>query len=1218
MSETLAIAPEVNSMPIEGFQLSPQQKRVWLLQGEVNDVFRSKAAVMIRGPLEVELLKGCVEKICQHHEILRTTFSNLPGMTVPVQVISEPTMEWRIQCLQNFSVDSDEAVAQKLFEDFVSHSDFDLESGPVLKFICFQLAAERHLLLIGLPALCADEVSLHNFIAELSRIYATGLEEPALTETMQYADFSAWQTDLLDSSESANGKNYWRKKEIASFLKLQLPLEIAAPDSQFLPQTKTLKYCADLWPALSVAAEKQKISPETFLLGVWQLLLGRLTSANEMLVGVRFDGRKYPELKEALGLYAKYLPVDCRWDEKTQFEKILAQLAETTNEARELQDCFSWGLFGNTQLSQSFPFLFEFNADSEDGLVGDTTFSLMQSEVCLERFKLKLHCQKSEDDFAIHLDYDASRFGSDEIERLAERFEALLHSALVKPESVATRLNVVGKDERQKLIHEFNRATTPLPNEKSVVELFEKQAMRTPDQHAVTCGNVSVSYAELNRRANGWAHELRRAGVGPEVPVGLCVERSIEMVVGILAILKSGGAYVPLDPSYPRERLAFMLEEIEAPVLLTQKKFEKLLPAGNAKKLFLDEPLASLDVNPQSAIQNPQSLAYVIFTSGSTGKAKGVQVTHGNLLRSTAARLSYYREPLKSYLLVSSFSFDSSVAGIFWTLAAGGTLVLPEEGLQQDPLELIRLIERNQVSHFLSLPSLYQLLLQEKKVERLASLRTVIVAGESCPKELVEQHCRILPSAALFNEYGPTEGTVWSSVAQLSSERPIEKITIGQPIPNAQIHLLDANREPVPLGVPGEIFVGGAGVARGYLKRPELTAEKFVPNPFTKEPDARLYRTGDLARWLPDGKLEFLGRIDHQVKIRGYRIELEEIESVLRQHPGVREAVVIARDDAPTTRRVPVTEDIDSLTEALSSLNEAEAQKLFDQMEKVPATEPTANTSSLVLEKQTDHRFQRFPEFEVSLEIKSPRFIQPPRETQRNWLLNRALKEFSDDLKGLDRVAKRFVRGTDYEVESLVSDRTQATLDAQQIMEDWHAPLMRAMARAVTETHGDILEIGFGRGISAGFLQECGVRSHTIIECNDFVIGNFFEPWKVCRRGRDIRLVRGKWQEVLDRLQTYDGIFFQTYPLNEKEFVEYLSKSVTFAEHFFPTAARLLKPGGVFTYLSHEIDSLSREHQRILFQHFSSIALSVERLKLPDDCKDLWWADSMVVVKAVK
>jgi len=370
------------------------------------------------------------------------------------------------------------------------------------------------------------------------------------------------------------------------------------------------------------------------------------------------------------------------------------------------------------------------------------------------------------------------------------------------------------------------------------------------------------------------------------------------MIVGVLGILKAGGAYVPLEPAYPQERLAMVLEESGAPMLVTQQHVVAGLPPHQADVVCLDSQWQEIAQenghHPISPVQ-PENLAYVIYTSGSSGRPKGVCVTHRNLVHSTVARSIFYRQPPGCFLLLSSFAFDSSVAGIFWTLCSGGTLVLPAEGLQRDPQALVRLVQEQSVSHLLSLPSLHALMLEVAKKSELSTLKVVIVAGEACAPELVERHLEVMPGTGLYNEYGPTEATVWSSVYECQESANHETVSIGRPIPNARIYILDEDMRVVPIGVAGEIYIGGAGVARGYYRRPDETALRYLPDPFNGE--GRLYRTGDRARYRSNGEIEFLGRVDNQVKIRGYRIELGEIEAVLREHPAVRESVVVAIED---------------------------------------------------------------------------------------------------------------------------------------------------------------------------------------------------------------------------------------------------------------------------------------------------------------------------------
>ena len=428
--------------------------------------------------------------------------------------------------------------------------------------------------------------------------------------------------------------------------------------------------------------------------------------------------------------------------------------------------------------------------------------------------------------------------------------------------------------------------------------MIEQQAQKQPDQLAVIGVDKSYTYGEIDRRANQLARHLRQLGVGAGTIVGLCVERSADMILGILGILKAGGAYLPLDPTYPLKRLAFMLEDAGATVIVTHQDYTERLPAGNdTKPVCLDtqwDQIAKHSTEPISNSADGDHLAYVIYTSGSTGKPKGVPITHKNLVHSTLARLNYYPVPVQRFLLLSSFAFDSSVVGIFWSLCQGGTLVLPEQRIEQDIVGLADLIQQQAISHTLCLPTLYNLLLRYANPNQLTSLQTVIVAGEVCPKDLVQAHHERLPKTQLYNEYGPTEGTVWSTVYEVPAQFHGIQVPIGKPIANTQAFILDPHLRPVPIGVKGELYIGGIGLAQGYLNRPDLTADRFIDHTFENGVEVRLYRTGDLARFQPDGNIVFLGRADDQVKIRGYRIELAEIEASLQAHSDIREAAVLA------------------------------------------------------------------------------------------------------------------------------------------------------------------------------------------------------------------------------------------------------------------------------------------------------------------------------------
>lgn len=902
---------------IEGYRLSPQQKRLWLLQKNPRTLdYSAQCAILIEGALNTESLRAALEDIVQRHEILRTTYQSLAGMEIPVQVIAESGISWESSHdLTDLDRLQQAATIEALLTEARKRS-FDLGRGPLLRASLLMLSRERHLLLATLPALCADRATLKNLALELSRSYAARLGESRMEEPLQYADLSEWQNEIIESESATTGKEFWRRQDVSSLLTLKLPFEVQSPDiSEFDAQLVTLALSPDVRARIEECARQYDTSTQVFLLTCWQILLSRLTGKPDVLVGVSFDGRNYQELDEALGLFARYLPIHYRLEDDALFKDILTRVNALFDNAHKWQECFTWELISSATESQATPFFlpvgFEFEKQAAMYSSANVTFSLHEQYVCHDRFKIKLACVETDDRLITELHYDASLIPVEHVRRLLGQFHALLESALENPQGEVNCLNLLNDSERQQLVVELNETKVAYPKEACVHQLFEEQARLNPEQVAVMFEEQRLTFAELNARANKLAHYLQSLGAVPEVPIAICVERSVEMIVGLLGIMKAGGAYLPLDPMLPQERLTFMLEDAGAKILLTQQHLLEHLPKQNHLKIVrldADAEVINLesDETPVSSV-GPENLVYVLFTSGSTGRPKGVCIEHRQLLNYVhAIRERFGFAAGDGFATLSTFAADLGNTMIFPSLCGGGCLHVVSHERASNADSLADYFHRHPMDYLKIVPSHLEALLTASRPERILPTKRLILGGEASTLALIEKLNALAPNCAIANHYGPTEATVGVLTYQVDSDQrePSATLPLGRPIANAQVYLLDSRLKPVPAWVVGELYIGGDGLARGYNKEPRMTAEKFIPNPFSNKPGERLYSTGDLARYLPDGNLEFMGRADQQVKIRGFRIELGEIEMALARLPEVREAVVLAREETPGKKQL--------------------------------------------------------------------------------------------------------------------------------------------------------------------------------------------------------------------------------------------------------------------------------------------------------------------------
>lgn len=872
--------------------LSFAQQRIWFLDQlePESPLYNIHMGVELLGPLNVPVLQRSIAEILRRHDALRTTFAVIDDR--PVQIINKNVV-FKLPVHDLKELDENERrLRVNAWAEEDARRRFDLTKAPLLRANLLRLGETEHVLLLTIHHIISDGWSVGVFVRELAALYeayTAGRPSPLPELSIQYADFAGWQRDWLQGERLEEQLSYWRTQLADVPPLLKLPTDRPRPPVQsYIGAHQTLLISQSLSRSLKEFSRREGATLFMTLLAAFSTLLYRYSGQRDILVGTPIANRNHAETENLIGFFVNTLVFRSRLSEQMAFRELLVRVREMALEAYAHQDLPFEKLVEELQPERSLSHspVFQVMLDLQNEPMHDLELQGLRLtplpfDSLMAKFDLVLTVGETDGRLSAQLEYNTDLFDAATVSQMARHLEQLLEAAVSDPDEQVSRLRLLSDGERQQILFEWNHTQAESESTLCVHELFEQQVEAKPEAVAVILKDERLTYRELNERANKLAHHLRRLGTGPESLVGVCLARSLEAVVAILGVLKAGGVYVPLDPSSPRERLSRMLSDAGAQIVITPEYLER--NAGDIETQIKTDLKTTI---------NSENLAYVIYTSGSTGTPKGVLISHRNLIHSTLARFRHYQEPLDSFLLLSPFAFDSSVAGLFWTLCGGGMLVIPDEESYQDPAHLVELIARHRVSHLLALPALYELILRHGG--ELSSLRTVIVAGESCPPELVKRHAETLPRTSLFNEYGPTEATVWSSVHRCDWPMDQHSVPIGRPVANTQIYVLDSQLQPAPIGVTGEVYIGGDGVARGYLNHPDQAAERFIPHPFSAKPGARLYRTGDLARFLANGNIEYAGRNDFQVKIRGYRIELGEIELALAQHPQVKDAVVLA------------------------------------------------------------------------------------------------------------------------------------------------------------------------------------------------------------------------------------------------------------------------------------------------------------------------------------
>ncbi|HET6364287.1 MAG TPA: amino acid adenylation domain-containing protein [Nitrospirota bacterium] len=910
-----------NKATTEGFifPLSFAQQRLWFLDQlePETPLYNIPQAFRISGALNVGALRQTFEAIVTRHESLRTTFSAVEG--VPVQCIADKgSISLPVIDLTGLLEADRENEARRLAaEEF--RRPFDLARGPLLRVSLLRLGDKEHILLLTQHHIISDGWSLGVLIREMKVHYEAFSHEniPSLPELpIQYADFAEWQRKWLQGEVLASQVSYW-KEHLGGVLPIMaLPTDRPRPAMQTHRGRRTSRiFSKTLHEALKVLSQREDVTLFMTLLAAFQTLLHRYTGQDDVIVGSPIANRNRLEIEGLIGFFVNTLVFRTDLSGNPTFRELLVRVREVALGAYTHQDLPFEKLVEELRVSRDlsynplFQVMFVFqNAPMEPlQLSSGLKLEPFEAETDTAKFDFTLELSEEAGGLTSSIEYNTDLFDSDTIERMAGHFQTLLEGIAANPNARLSELPLLMEAERNLLLVEWNKTRTAYPREKCIHELFEEQVGRSPDAVALVFEDQQLTYLELNRRANQLAHYLRKLGVGPEVPVGICMERSLDMVVGLLGILKAGGAYVPLDASYPKERLAFIVEDSRITVLLTQRRMVPAIPTGTLKALCLDADWETVAVeNDQNvpAWSTAETLAYVMYTSGSTGTPKGVEVIHRGVVR-LVVQTNYARLGGKeTFLQLAPISFDASTFELWAALLNGATCIVYNPDVPRTD-KLADLIRRHSVSTLWLTASLFNAVIDEDP-QVLRGISQLLIGGEQLSVAHVRRAQENLNGTQIINGYGPTENTTFTCCYPIPHGLALDTKTvpIGRPIANTEAYILDKHLQLVPVGVPGELYTGGDGLARGYLNRPDLTREKFIPHPFSTEPGARLYKTGDLVRYLCDGNIEFLGRIDNQVKVRGFRIELGEIESVLGRHEAVREVVVMAREDVPGDKRL--------------------------------------------------------------------------------------------------------------------------------------------------------------------------------------------------------------------------------------------------------------------------------------------------------------------------
>ncbi|MEC4811965.1 MAG: amino acid adenylation domain-containing protein [Scytonema sp. PMC 1069.18] len=925
--------PEISKIAIprrkdvNGIPLSFAQQRLWFFQqlNPHNVAYNVFSALRLEGQLKVTFLEKVLTEIVRRHESLRTTFMT-NSEEQPIQIIASP-QPIALPIVDLRAAPNIEQEVQRL-AIAEAQRPFDL-TKPLLQITLLKLRETEYVLLLTMHHIISDRWSLGVFVREMKALYEAFSNErlsPLPELPIQYGDWAIWQQQYLQGEVLEAQMAYW-KQQLTHLPVLELPTDRPRPAvATYKGATQSFELSKALSDALKALSQKEGVTLFTLLLAIFKVLLHKYTHQNDIVVGTDIANRNRVETEGLIGFLINTLVLRTKLSGNLTFRQFLTRVREVTLGAYDHQDLPFDKLVDilkpERNLSEMVP-LYQVKFDLQLAQVEPLELSgLAVNSLVFDnktaKFELRFNLLETERGLTGLVEYSTDLFDTTTVTHMIRHFQTLLEGIVANPQQRLSDLSLLSELEQHQLLVEWNETQVEYP-QKCIHELFEAQVERTPNSVAVVFEDQQLTYTELNTKANQLAHYLRSLGVKPEVLVGICVERSLHMVIGLLAILKAGGAYVPLDPTYPQQRLAFMLSDTQVPVLLTQQSLVEKLPDHQAHIVCLD---IDWDNIAQESQHNPinnstiNNLAYVIYTSGSTGKPKGVLGLHQGAVNRFHWMWEIYPFTKEEVCCQkTSLNFVDSVWEIFGPLLQGVRAVIIPDSILKAPQQFVETLSSYEVTRLILVPSLLRVLLNTYTdlQERLPKLKLWVTSGEALPVDLLQNFRQTMPQSTLLNLYGSSEVSADVTYDSINpqAQTPL-RVTIGSPLANTQVYVLDKYLKPVPIGIPGELYISGAGLARGYLNRPEMTAERFIPNPFSSdsasannnELGTRLYKTGDLVRYLPDGKLEFMGRLDHQVKLRGFRIELGEIEAELNQLPEVRESVVLAKANEPNDQQL--------------------------------------------------------------------------------------------------------------------------------------------------------------------------------------------------------------------------------------------------------------------------------------------------------------------------